>query len=718
MKYRSRILSGILALTLVSPAFSIGEKENKNSSSILGALYSPDKDQILGDILKAVLENYHISKKRLNNDLSENAFEMYLERVDYGKQFLTKKDVESLEKFEEEFDDMLSNGDLSVIKKTEAIMSKRIPFVSSYVKKLLEGKFDFTKKEEYETDPKKREYAESESELKERWRKLIKLEVLVQYFDLKDEQEGLKKDKDGKKKKAVEKSKRLGQKELVKKAQEKVAKRYNKIFKRLMTEKRNDRIDKFYNSITRIYDPHTHYYMPEEKEDFDIDMTGKLEGIGALLREDGSYIKVERIIPGSASWRGKELKAEDIILAVGQEEEEPVDIVDMSIREAVKLIRGPKGTTVKLKVKRVDGTTKTIAIVRDEVVIEDAYVKSTILKHKKLNKRIGYIHVPKFYRDFQKQDGGRNCSDDVKKEIAKLKKAKVDAIILNLRNNGGGALTDATNMSGLFFGTGPVVQVKGQSSKPKVNRDEDPTIQWDKPLVILVNRFSASASEIVAGAMKDYGRAVVVGTSEQTHGKGTVQAIYPMNAFINPIQAKLLGDLGAIKVTTDMFYRVNGKSTQFEGIKPHIVLPDEYGFLDSGEKELEYAIPFSEVPATKYKKWTKHSYNIEKLKKNSEKRVKENEKFQKIIKSVEWSNERKDKSKRLITMENIEKFRAENRKMSEKYKVDSVNEDIIVESTNKLKDENDKERFKEFKEELQKDPAIEETLYIIQDMLS
>ncbi len=711
----SLLLSLLLATAINAKDLS---KEDDDVRSPIGALrnYTPDRDETLGKLLQQTLEHIHFSRKKVDDNLSKKAFKMYLEKIDYGKQFLTEDDVEKLEKYEKSFDDQLKNGDLSVIRLTQKIMRGRIALVAKHVAKTLKKDFNFTKKDSYETDAKKRKFVDDKDELKKRWTKLVKLEVLIQYFDLKEEQDGTNdKDKKKKKKKTAKKEKKKTDKQLMVSAREKVAKRYKKVFKRLQIEKKSDQLDKFYNSIARIYDPHTVYLVPEEKEDFDIDMSGKLEGIGALLREEGSFIKVERIIPGSASWRGKQLKAEDIILAVGQDDQDPVDIVDMSIRDAVKLIRGPKGTTVKLKVKRPDGSTKVIPIVRDQVVLEESYVKSTIIEHKKLKQKIGYIHVPKFYRDFQ-DPNGRNSSQDVKNEIIKLQKQKVDGIILNLRNNGGGALQDATLMGGLFIDKGPIVQVKNRG-EAKVHRDVDGKIYWDKPLIVLINRFSASASEIVAGALKDYERAVIVGSSEQTHGKGTVQAIINLQEYLNPIYSKIIGEIGAIKITTDMFYRINGMSTQFRGVRPHIQLPDQYGYLDTGEKSLDYAIPYAEVAKVSFNKWTKQKYDINSLKKKSAARVKVNASFKKIVASVKWSKKRKNDSVRSINLKKMQAFRKEAIEVSDKYKLDKINESIVVRSLKKLKNDVEKESFKEFQEELKKDPVIEESLYIFNDML-
>ena len=713
----------LLVALLAIPSLSwtkeeIGRKSDEKKPGVIGALFTPDPDQILGEILKGVLQRYHLSQKEVNDDLSEKAYQVYLEQIDYGKQFLTQKDLNKLKKQKYEFDDQLISGDLSIVKTTSKIFDERIPMVQKHVEALLKKDFDYNTSESYQSDPEKRDWVKNESELKERWRKLIKLEVLVEYFELKDEQDGVKKlgDKDDKKKKKKKKAeKKLSKKEMFSEAKKKVQKRYARVFKRLLEQKRSDRLDKFYNAITLVYDPHTKYFPPEEKEDFDIDMSGKLEGIGALLREEGSYIKVERIIPGSASWKGKELKAEDTILAVGQEDSDFVDIVDMSIRDAVKLIRGKKGTTVNLKVKRPDGTQKVIAIIRDEVVLEEAYVKATIIEHKELGKKVGYIHVPKFYRDFSNPNGP-NSSDDVKKALVSLQKKNVDGVILNLRNNGGGALQDATLMGGLFVDSGPIVQVKNQG-EADVKRDIDGKTYWDKPVIVLVNRFSASASEIVAGALKDYNRALIVGDSEQTHGKGTVQAILDLKNFITPFAGSIRDKVGAIKITTDMFYRVNGMSTQFRGVRPHIALPDQYGYLDAGEKSLDYAIPYDEIPASKYKALDA-SFNVDKLKRKSEQRVKKSEKFKKIVESVQWSKERRENTERSLLYTKMEEYRKETREFGEKHETDQVDENIKVTSIDKLSTDVEKASFDDFKKELQKDPVIEEALHIFSDMLS
>ena len=376
----TKILS-LLMLVSMTSCYSQGLPKKKapaapgsEDKSVLGSLIpgraSYSQELILGNILKSALEGMHLNKKKADDDLSMRAFDQLIEKLDYGKQFLLKSDVQSLKKYKYNLDDALISGDLKIIDEAKATLMKRIKQVQLYVDQILKKPFDYTKKDTLETDSEKRRFVTSLEKLNDLWRRLLKYETLVKIEQIREEQEGKKDDKKKKKKKKKSPIKKIAKKDYESEARKKVLKSYHRIFTRLLKNRKSDRHDDFYNSLTRIYDPHTHYMVPEEKEDFDIDMSGKLEGIGALLREEGSYIKVERIIPGSASWKGKMLEAEDTILKVGQEEKDPVDIVDMGIRDAVKLIRGKKGTTVKLTVKKPDGSIKVIPIVRDEVILK------------------------------------------------------------------------------------------------------------------------------------------------------------------------------------------------------------------------------------------------------------------------------------------------------------------------------------------------------------
>jgi carboxyl-terminal processing protease len=718
MKVRVLFLSLILITQSASAqkAKTAAVTDNQEEPSLLGSLISSQprytREMLLGSILKGALENMHLSNKQIDNGLSEKAFKLFLERIDYGKQFLTQADVNSLEKYRKEFDDMLFNGQLSILDASSELMNKRIGQIEKHIEEVLTKPMDYTKKEVLETDPKKRKFPANEKELYAHWEKLMKYEVLSRIVDLKEEQSGVATDEKGKKKKPTS-DKKLTDVEIEKESRSKVLKSYKKIFSRLVNEKRSDKLDKFYNSITKVFDPHTNYLVPEEKEDFDIDMSGKLEGIGAILREDNSYIKVESIVPGSASWKTKEVEADDVILKVGQGQEEPVDVVDMSLRDAVKLIRGKKGTVVKLTLKKPNGLVKVVPIVRDVVEIEESYVKGTILELAPTNKKIGYINIPKFYRDFNDR-AGRNVTDDTRKEIQRLNGLGVEGLIVDLRNNGGGALEDARMISGLFIEKGPIVQVKAHTGAVDVLTDTDPIVDFKKPTIVLINRFSASASEIVAAALQDYGRAVIVG-GEFSHGKGTVQAVVDLDGYAPPM-VKSYSPLGALKITIQKFYRVNGSSTQYKGVTPDIILPDQFSNLESGEKFLDYSIPWGEVKAVKFNSW-KNRFDLKTLKNQSHSRVKTSEKFKNLLQAVNWYKEQKDKTKRSLVIADFEKDRKLIREKTDIFKKELESKAVTVKDLNPSKDKAHIEKFEDFAKNLKKDAVIEESLQIMDDMV-
>ena len=715
MKSHVLVLSMLL---LVQSAYA--QKDKKASElpepSVLGSLISSKprytREMVLGNILKGALENMHLSNKQIDNTLSENAFKVYLERLDFGKQFLLQSDVKSLSNSKREFDDMLISGDLKILDDSSELLNKRIGQIEKHVEALLTKPMDYTKKDVIETDPKKRIFPANEKELFAHWDRLMKYEVMSRIVDMKEEQNGLATDEKGNKKKPTT-DKKLSEVEIEKDARSKVLKSYKKIFARLVNEKRSDKLDKFYNAITKVFDPHTNYLVPEEKEDFDIDMSGKLEGIGAILREDNAYIKVEKIVPGSASWKTKEVEAEDVILKVGQGKEEPIDVVDMSLRDAVKLIRGKKGTEVRLTLKKPNGLIKVVPIIRDVVEIDESYVKGTILELAPNKTKIGYINVPKFYRDFNDR-AGRNVTDDTRKEIVRMNKEGVAGIIVDLRNNGGGALEDARMISGLFIEKGPIVQVKAHTGAVDILTDTDSTIDFQKPTIVLINRFSASASEIVAAALQDYGRAVIVG-GEFSHGKGTVQAVVDLDGYVSPM-AKSYSPLGALKITIQKFYRVNGSSTQYKGVTPDIILPDQFSHLESGEKFLDYSIPWGEVKAVKYDKW-KNKFDLKALRANSLLRVKKDPKFGHLNDTMKWYKDQKAKTKRSLALVDFEKERKEIREKTDIFKKELENQSLAVVDMSGLKDKAHQEKFEDFAKSLRKDAVIEESVHIMHDML-
>ncbi|MBT3981660.1 MAG: carboxy terminal-processing peptidase [Bacteriovoracaceae bacterium] len=684
------------------------------------------RDLFLGQIIKNRLELLHISQKKIDDELSQKSFKVFLEKFDFGKQYFLVSDIDKIKKYEFKIDDAIKSGNFEIVKETSEIYFKRVKQIQAFAKEILKKPFDFSKKETLETDPEKRQFLRSEKELKDLWRKTLKLSALSRYVAFEEEENGTGK-KDPKKKKAkakkpVKKKKKLTHKQLEKKAREGVEKSYTAIFSRLLQEERDDQLEKFFNAVTSIFDPHTTYMPPQKKEDFDIDMSGKLEGIGALLREDGPYIKVVRIIPGSASWRQKGLKAEDVILKVGQGEGEAVDIVNMRVGDAVKKIRGEKGTEVRLTVKKPDGSIAVIPIIRDVVQVEESYAKGVNIKlPKAVDYKVGYINLPKFYRDFQAVGSDKeikNCTEDVRVELERLKKTGAKGMILDLRNNGGGALEDAKKMSGLFIKKGPIVQVKGHDGSINVLADDDPSVTWTGPTIILTNRFSASASEILAAALKDYNRAVIVGT-EYTHGKGTVQAVVSLDQGLNPFMKKL-DPMGALKVTIQKFYRINGSSTQYKGVTPDIILPDPYDYVESGEQFLDYSLPWSKVNALSYNKWQPENKKLPSLLKKSQKRIKTNKNFKKIVDKVKILKTRRERTKQELSLRDFKQKIKLQKKQLDGFEIKKLNYSMLFSdySKNKKKlDEVGKEERKTFEEGLSKDPFLEESLLIINDMI-
>jgi carboxyl-terminal processing protease len=479
---------------------------------------------------------------------------------------------------------------------------------------------------------------------------------------------------------------------------------------------REDRLSMFLNSITAAYDPHTNYFPPQAKESFDISMSGRLEGIGASLQEDGKYIKVVRIVTGSPCWKQGDLEVGDKIMAVAQGKAEAVDAADMPIDDVVSMIRGEKGTEVRLTIKKRDNTKTIIPIVRDIVVMEESYAKSAILNDG--DKKIGFIHLPKFYTDFQR-NGGRRCATDVKEELSKLMEENVDGVILDLRNNGGGSLGDVVEMGGLFIDEGPIVQVKQRNRKARVYRDPQEGVHYDGKLIIMVNAFSASASEILAAAMQDYGRAVIVG-SAPTFGKGTVQQFIDLDRMLDSDYAEIM-PLGSVKLTTSKFYRINGGTTQLQGVTPDIVIPDAYTYLVVGEKEEDFPLGWDEIPAALYDAETLKG--LDKLKKNSSTRVKSDVTLAAIDKNAKRFKERRDETLYSLNLDTyraeVEGIEKENETLKalekevEELSVASLKSDM--ESIDK--DESKKARIEEWHKGLRKDMQLKETLSIMNDMI-
>ncbi len=598
-----------------------------------------EKEQFIIQAVISALEGMHYAPKDINDDFSAKLFEEYLDEMDAGKRFLTAESIARLEPYRLQLDDQIKAMDPSFFNLSVQLLEEGLDKAEAFYDKHKDGEFDFTVEETYELDEEKRPWPANDEELEEYWRKTIKYEILIRLDEKKnaDDDEG------------------RSMEEQVEEARKQVVKIFDDWFERNRKLRRDDRFEIFVNSITHRFDPHSDYFNPKDKEDFDIRMSGRLEGIGARLQTDGEYTKVVSIVPGGPAWKQKELEVNDLITTVTQESAEPVDVTGMRIDDVVKMIRGDKGTKVTLTVKKVDGSYKDITIVRDEVIIDEGFAKSLILTMEGVDEKLGYINLPGFYADFEGK-GGPNSAEDIKKELEKLKAEKVDGIILDLRNNGGGSLREVVNMSGLFIEKGPIVQVKsrGANLKPYIYKDTDKEVVYDGPLVVLVNRFSASASEILAAAMQDYERAVIVG-SNSTFGKGTVQRFFDMDRIISNVPQSLR-PLGEIKVTTQKYYRIDGGSVQLKGVTPDIILPDSYHYLPIGEEDYKNAMEWTEIEAQSFSQDVWKPKNMELIRKLSADRLQQDSMTAIIFQNAERLKNLRDET--LVPMD-IESYKAQ-----------------------------------------------------------
>lgn len=678
------------------------------------------KDQLMNQFIFNSLKIWHYHPLNIDDDLSVKSFDLLLKKFDSGKKFLLKSDVESLKKFEKLLDNDINQNQNQTLNFALGLLQQRIKFVESFYSDLLSKPFDFNKEENMETDYKKRTFPESEEELKELWRKILKYQTLFKYQELVLE----KIRKDDKEKNNVKTSDKeieevpVFDPETEARARNEVAKSTNRQLKRLLKINYNDYMSLFLNSMLNSFDPHTVFFLPKSKEDFDIDLTGSLEGIGASLTEKDGYIKVAEIIPGSACWKQGQLQAEDLILKVAQGAGEPLDIVEMPVNEAVKYIRGKKGTEVRLTVKKPDGQIIVIPIIRDIVVIEESYAKALVLLHKNSEVRYGYINLPKFYHDFN-QLGTKNSFSDVRQKLDELKKQQVSGLILDLRNNSGGSLHEAVKTSGLFIETGPVVQVRSKDDNCSVLEDTDPSVDYDGPVVILVNKFSASASEILAAALQDYKRAIIVGT-DQTFGKGTVQTFVNLDQFLPPRYASYK-PMGSFKLTIQKFYRINGDSTQYKGVIPDVVLPDPFGYVKVGEKEQEYSLPWDQIKPLQFTVNQKNAEIFPKVVEKSRKRVSENKTFTKL---QEYIAKLKVKTENTLQSLKFDVFMTESidiqkdSKYIKNLQPESKHIEIIQNDSTDTANgsETYKKRQKEMLEDITKDLFIYEAMSIIDDL--
>jgi len=581
----------------------------------------PEKEAFLMGVLNFVLTNAHYHPADLNDAFSEKVYTNYLKVIDGNKRYLLESDIEVLNKYKTLIDDEFKEQRINFFNESYPLFQTRIQEAKTYYKEILAKPIDFTVKESIDTDYEKQPWAKNKDELKERWRKQLKLNVLSSIEDKIKLQE----------KDSIGKEPKKNFTELEKESRETTLKSLNEFFEFFEEISREEWLSVYINTLLEQFDPHTNYLAPDDKQKFDESMAGSMEGIGAQLRKKDQNTEITEVIPGGPAMKQGELENGDIILKVAQGDEQPVDIAGMRLEKVVKMIKGKKNTTVKLTVKKADGNVKVIAIVRDKFEIEETFAKSSIIDTPE--GKFGIIHLPKFYISFENRDG-RDAFKDVAKEVEYLKEQNIEGIIVDLRNNGGGSLQTVVDMVGLFIPQGPVVQVKAKSGESDVLYDRDNKTQWTGPLVVLINNYSASASEIFAAAIQDYNRGLVLG-SKHSYGKGTVQNLLDLNRFGN----KKIGDLGAMKFTSQKFYRVNGGSTQLKGVESDLVLPDRFLYVDTGERDNDNAMQWDKIAKAKYNVF---DYNFAPVKDKSKSRVAANAQFKLIDESAKWVKSQQD----------------------------------------------------------------------------
>ncbi len=589
----------------------------------------------------SILEELHYSPKNINDAFSKQVFKKFIDELDGDKTHFLAADIATLKKYETTIDDEIHGGPIEFVPAVSAMYDKRIIEVMALYKEILAKPFEFTKDESTDGDPEKLSFASSEEIRKERWRKKLKLYTLERYVESIDTREKNKGQKD-----FVVKADSTLEREARAKVLKVMEETYGRIQK---TYKEDDRFNSFVNVITNLMDPHSDYFPPVEKRAFDERMSGKFYGIGASLQKDDAGVKIATIVTGLAAWKSKEIVVGDVITKVAQGKEEPVDIAGYDVTDAVKLIRGNKDTEVRLTVKKQDASVKVVSLIREEVKQEELDVRSAVIMNG--NDKIGYIYLPDFYANFEEANDHR-CSVDVAREVAKLKAENVKGIVIDVRNNGGGSLYEVVKMVGLFIKSGPVVQVKERGGKVDQNtwRDDDESVLYDGPLAVMVNEFSASASEIFAGAIQDYKRGIIIG-STSTYGKGTVQRQIPFGNRNDLYSGRT--DLGAMTLTFQKFYRVNGGSTQLKGIVPDIILPDAYEYYKGREKDNPDALPYDEISKAPYQPWQVNTGFETVIKKENDK-IKSNPSLNLLNSNLQWLAKNNETAISL----NIEKYRA------------------------------------------------------------
>ncbi|WP_432222829.1 carboxy terminal-processing peptidase [Flavobacterium sp. TMP13] len=699
MKRNYKIILAVVLLSATLFAFKMNTKDTIDGEG-------GDSDKVLLELLAFVIEKGHYSPAPINDAFSKGVYKDYIEGLDPSKRFFLQSDIDEFSQFELLLDDQFLNKDLTFFNLTYTRLQRRMEESKKRYKAVLATPFDYKTSESFNTDYEHTPYAKTSAELNEKWRKQVKLSTLSSLVT----KEKIEEDKKAKDATYQVKSFAVLEKE----TRDNSLKSLDEYFDFIDDLNRKDWFSVYVNSIMSRFDPHTSYLAPEDKERFDVNISGKLEGIGARLQKKNDYTEISELISGGPAWRGKQLQAGDLILKVAQGNAEAVDVVGMRLDDVVKKIKGHKGTEVKLTVKKVDGTIEVISIIRDIVEIEETYAKSSIVTKDGL--KYGVIYLPKFYIDFENKDS-RDAGKDIALEVERLKAENVSGIILDVRDDGGGSLSTVVDIAGLFIEQGPIVQIKSAGRKKEVLYDKDKRIEWAGPLVIMVNGFSASASEILAAAIQDYRRGIILG-SKQTYGKGTVQNVIDLNQFV---RSNDIGDLGALKTTTQKFYRINGGSTQLEGVHSDIVVPDRYAYLKMGERDIDNAMPWDKIDPAEYTLWGKAN-NFNQAIANSRLRIAANPQFRLVEENARWIDTRSKENSYSLNIDDFKRTQSELETEAKKYKPISEYKNNLVfaslpyEIAEIKKDSSLREKREAWHEALSKDIYVEEALNVLDDL--
>lgn len=692
---KNNIALGVMTLLIATASCSFTNKVDPGDK---------EKEELLIHVISNVLKRNHFAPADLTDQFSEDVFKSYINDLDPAKRYFTKADYDEFSKFKFLIDDEIQNSKIELFNLSYERLLERQKESQAIFEEVIDKPFDFSKKENMNTDYENLPYAKNKEALKDHWRKLLKLSAISTYHDKIEENEKLP---EGERKslEAIEKESRM-----------EVKKSVAENFKNYKDVKRLDYFAVYVNAITAHFDPHTNYFAPQTKDRFDQSMSGQLEGIGARLQKNSDNIKVMEIISGGPAWRSKLIEVGDVIQKVAQEKDTvATSISGMSISDAVELIKGPKGTKVKLTLKKVDGKIEVITLERDIVLIEETFAKSLMIKDENVN--YGLINLPTFYFNMENRNG-RAAGGDIAKEIVRLKSQGAEGLILDLRGNGGGSLREVIEMVGHFIPQGPVVQVALKNNRTQtLNDDDGGKTLWDGPLVIMVDELSASASEILAAALQDYDRAVILG-SKQTFGKGTVQNFENLNDFVRNSEH---GDLGSVKLTTQKFYRINGSSTQLEGVKSDIITPDRYSYIEIGERDEKYPLPYDEIAPATYQKFNGYT-NLKQVVKESNERISKNQTFKLIDENAKWLSEQRKKYDIPLNYEDYKARLNALEKETEKFDVlddykSRLSFNVLPDEQLLMdKDESLKEKREDWKKALGKDLYVEEAVQVLKDL--